>query len=68
MPRLNASALNSHIGNSQMGNTPAAPVVFCLDDNLVLATETLGRLWTPRPETWPVNDNNTLRRLIAQKR
>lgn len=65
MPRLNAPALNTQMGNTRMGNAPMAPVVFCLDDNLVLATETLGRLW---PEIWPVNDNKTLRRMTAQKR
>ena len=50
----------------------AAPVVFTLDDNLVLADETLGRLWNPQPEAWPqsrpVNDNRIFRRAYAQTR
>lgn len=37
--------------------SPAGVVVVDIDDNLVLAHETLGRLWARDGERWPANEN-----------
>lgn len=38
-------------------NPPPELVVMTIDDNLVLAQETLGREWARDPGSWPANDN-----------